>query len=85
MLARAYAGAGRNAEAKTEFESAYQRFGSIEVRLEYAIWAASSGDRTTADTLDQDIAREMTRWNRHTHDLHAPLLKRLEEARARHQ
>jgi hypothetical protein len=80
LLARALGGAGRAAEAKAEFESAVNRFGSFEARAEYAIWAASVADWTTLARLKNDIDQTTKRWSRHTRELNAPLLHRLTAA-----
>jgi len=81
LLARALAGAGRNDEARAEFESAQGRFGSFEARAEYAVWAYRHGDPATAQRLQADIDQIMQRWNRHNRELNAPLVRRLQAAR----
>ncbi|HEY8101105.1 MAG TPA: tetratricopeptide repeat protein [Burkholderiaceae bacterium] len=80
LLARAFGAAGRNAEAKSEFESVVERFGSFEARAEYAIWAASTGDRETLTRLKTEIDQTTKRWGRNTRELNAPLLRRLSAA-----
>jgi hypothetical protein len=80
LLARALGGAGRTEEAKAEFESAVERFGSFEARAEYAIWAAASNDQATAMRLKSEIEATTKRWSRHTRELNAPLLRRLSVA-----
>jgi hypothetical protein len=80
LLAQAYAGAGRGSDARAEFESAVERFGSFESRAEYAIWAATSGDTATAARLQIELQRAMERWTRHTRELNKPLLRRLSAA-----
>ena len=80
LLAQALGMAGRQTEARAEFESAIARFGSFESRAEYAIWAASSGDTPTAARLHVELERAMERWNRHTRELNRPLLRRLSAA-----
>lgn len=82
LLAQALGGAGRRAEARTEFESAVARFGSFETRAEYAIWAANAGDTPTAARLNAELQQTMSRWTRHTRDLNMPLLRRLNAAMA---
>lgn len=79
-LGRALAGAGRQEEARAEFDSALQRFGSFEARAEYAIWAATNGDRALAERLDAEIQQSMARWNRHTRELNQATLQRLRAA-----
>ena len=80
LLAQALGMAGRQTEARAEFESAIARFGSFESRAEYAIWAATSGDTPTAARLHVELERAMERWNRHTRELNRPLLRRLSAA-----
>lgn len=80
LLARALGNAGRTDEAKAEFESAVERFGSFEARAEYAIWAATSGDHHTVARLKTEIDQATKRWSRHTRELNAPLLRRLSAA-----
>ncbi|KAF0815362.1 hypothetical protein IGB42_00443 [Andreprevotia sp. IGB-42] len=77
LIARALGGAGRNAEARAAFDTAVQRFGSFEVRAEYAIWAAHAGEKQIALELKSDIDRAMQRWNRHNRELNAATLRRL--------
>jgi len=80
LLAQSLAGAGRGVDARAEFESAVQRFGSFESRAEYAIWAATSGDTATSARLQIELQRSMERWNRHTRELNKPWLRRLNAA-----
>jgi hypothetical protein len=81
-LGRALGGAGRAAEARAEFESALHRFGSFEAHAEYAIWAATNGERALAERLDAEIQQAMARWNRHTRELNQATLQRLQKATA---
>jgi hypothetical protein len=80
LMARALAGAGRNQDAKAEFEDAARRFGSFEVNLEYAVWAIMSGDTATAAKLQAELDQAMKRWNRHTRELNMHLVRRLAAA-----
>lgn len=80
LLAQAYAGAGRHPDANTEYAAALARFGSFESRAEYAIWATSHGGPTLAAELRVELQRTMDRWNRHTRDLNAPLVRRVDAA-----
>jgi hypothetical protein len=79
-FAQSLAAAGRDRDAKTEFESAVKRFGSFEAQAEYAIWAIHAGEREVATRLQADLRRTMERWNRHTRELHKPLVRRLNAA-----
>jgi len=80
LLARALAGDGRKVEARAEFEALVERFGSFEAKAEYAIWAVLAGDTATAAPLKVEIDHAMKHWNRHTRDLNAPLIRRLNAA-----
>ncbi len=81
LTARALAQSGRQAEAKAQFDDALTRHGSFEARAEYAIWALGQGDTLLSERLCQDIDSAMQRWNRHTREMYAPLLARLDAAR----
>jgi len=81
LLARALAGAGRQEEAKAEFEAAQGRFASFEARAEFAIWAYAQGDAASASRLQAEIDEITHRWSRHNRELNAPLLRRLQAAR----
>jgi hypothetical protein len=83
LLAQAYAAAGRNVEARAEFESAVERFGSFEARAEFAIWAAGAGEFQLAHKLQNELQATMDRWNRQTHTMNLPLIRRLESAFSR--
>lgn len=80
LLAQAYAHAGRTGDAQTEFTSAINRFGSFEVRAEYALWALSVGDHNSAKAQYQEIAQSMKHWTKHTRSLNKPIVSRLEAA-----
>jgi len=83
LLGQALAAAGRNDEAKLEFEFALSRFGSFGARAEFAIWAAGVGDAALARELHAELRRTMERWNSHTRDLNRDLLARLNAAMSR--
>jgi hypothetical protein len=70
----------RDDEARAEFESALARFGSFEARAEYAIWAATSGQKELASRLHEQVQQSMQRWTRQTRDLNLPLVRRFEAA-----
>jgi hypothetical protein len=80
LMARALAGAGRNDEARAEFEAAVTRHGSFDARAEFAIWAAGAREFQLAHRLQNELQSTMDRWDRHTHTMHLPLLRRLEAA-----
>ena len=80
LLADVLSTAGRSQEARAEYESAIQRFGSFETKAEYLIWALACGERELAGRLQQEVQRATQRWNRHTRELNQPLLARLDAA-----
>jgi hypothetical protein len=80
LLARSYAGVGRNDEAKAEFESALTRFGSFEVRGEYAIFALNTGDDATASRLEAEIEQAKPGWSALSREANEPVLRRLKAA-----
>lgn len=80
LKAQALAAAGRNDEARAEFEHAVQRFGSFDARAEYAIWAANVREVQLAQRLQSELQHTMDRWNRHTASMNADIVKRLNAA-----
>lgn len=79
-LARALAALGENEAARAQFEFATTRFGSVEARVEYAIWAKGQGDLETAQRLRDDLNQSMRHWSRQTRSLNRPIVERLEAA-----
>ncbi|MHA4870901.1 tetratricopeptide repeat protein [Duganella sp. PWIR1] len=82
LLAQALAAAGRQDEARAEFEHALGRYNSFTVQAEFAIWAAGVGDADRARQLHAELQRTMERWARHTRDLNQQLVRRLNTAMA---
>ncbi|HTJ95853.1 MAG TPA: tetratricopeptide repeat protein [Rhodocyclaceae bacterium] len=80
LLAQAYARAELNTEAQAEFAFVVERFGSIEAKIEYAIWAASIGNADLALNLKHEIEQSMRHWNKHTRQLNKELTRRLDAA-----
>lgn len=80
LLAQSLAAAGRNDEAKLEFEFALSRFGSFAARAEFAIWAAGMGDAALARELHAELRSTMERWNSHTRDINRALVARVNAA-----
>lgn len=80
LLARALAGVGRPADARAEFEAAVKRHGSFEAKAEFAIWAAQAREFQLAHRLQNQLHSTMDRWDRHTHAMNLPLIRRLEAA-----
>lgn len=79
LLARIYAIQGNTDEAKREFEHAVTRFGSVEARVEYAIWAAQQGDRNTAQHLHTELEDLKKHWNKNSRAQYLPLMTKLDE------
>jgi hypothetical protein len=80
LTARALADAGRNSEARAAFELAVDRHGSFAARAEFAIWAAGTCEFQLAHRLQNELRATMDRWDRHTHAMHLPLIRRFEAA-----
>lgn len=78
LLGQALAANGDNEAARAEFSAAATRFGSVDARAEYAIWAANNGDLTTAENLYAELAQAEKYWNSHTRSLNKPMLQRVE-------
>lgn len=81
LFARAHAGLNNDAAARDEFEHALHAHGSFEVQAEYAIWCWAHGDNATAERLDADIQKTMSRWTSATRNLNADVIARLKSAR----
>jgi hypothetical protein len=82
LLAQTLAAAGRQDEAREEFEYALSRYNSFTVQAEFAIWAAGVGDAERANQLYPELQHTMERWARHTRDLNQQLVRRLNTAMA---
>ena len=80
LLARSYAGVGRNTEARSTFETALVRFGSFEARAEYLIWALAIKDTATAAKLQSELDQITKRWAPQTSKLNASILDRIKAA-----
>lgn len=80
LLAQSYAADQDSQSAQKEFAYAYQTFGSAEVRGEYALWAANTGDLITAERLKIELDKDWARWNKHSRNVHSDLFKRLNAA-----
>jgi hypothetical protein len=80
LLARAYAAIGDQPGARREFEFCNERYGSIEAKVEYAIWALNNHDTAAAEAIRADIDRSMKHWTRHTYSLNQPLIDKMNSA-----
>lgn len=80
LLARAWAGTGKAAEAREVFERSIDRFGTFEAHAEYAIWALATGDAALAARLQTQIDKITSRWNAMNRELNDPVMRRLKAA-----
>lgn len=80
LLAQAYSKDGRMHDAGTEFAHANHHFGSMEIRVEYAIWALQAGEQGIADQLYAEIQQTMKHWGKDTKAMNRDLIKRLNGA-----
>lgn len=80
LLARAYAGTSRAAEAREEFERTVEKYGTFEAHAEYAIWALATGDAALAARLQTQIDKITSRWNAMNRELNEPVMRRLQAA-----
>jgi hypothetical protein len=69
LIARAYAGAGDDAEAGRAFEFALQAYNDVETRARYIAWLASRGAREQARGHFDDLAKAARHWNPHARSL----------------
>lgn len=83
LLAKAHAAAGRHAEAGQEFADVVQRFGSVEARAEYALWAISQQRRDIADHEVRELEHARRHMAKYTMELYADLFRRLDAEYAR--
>lgn len=81
LTARSLGALGRDGEARAEFQSASERFGSVEAWAEQAIWALAKGDAATADPLLARIDQVSAKWNALARQLNEPVMRRLRAAR----
>lgn len=80
VLGRAYAACRRQPEAGAQFTAVAERFGSIEARVELALWALSNGEEAVARRELKEIEHARRHMTRYTLDLHRDLFRRLDAA-----
>lgn len=86
MLAKIHSQQGHTQMAKEEYEHAVARFGSVEARAEYAIFAAQHGDIDTSRHLHAELEQLKRHWNKSSRDQYLSLLNRVENAlQGKHQ
>ena len=81
-LGRAYAAAGRQDDAGAAFAAVAERFGSVEARVELALWALANGKDALAQRELKEIAHARRHMATHTRALHRDLFRRLDAASA---
>ena len=79
-MGQALTATGDTAAAGLELRQASERFGGIESRGEYAIWAAQNGDPETARQLQRELQKSYANWSGQTRAMHKPLMKRVDAA-----
>lgn len=79
-LGRAYATVGRQDDAGAAFEAVVERFGSVEARIELALWALANSKEAVAQRELNEIGHARTHMAKHTLDLHRELFRRLDAA-----
>lgn len=82
-LGRAYTACGQRAEAGEQFIAAAERSGSVEARVELALWALANGQQAVAQRELTEIAHARKHMTKHALDLHGDLLRRLDAVAAR--
>jgi hypothetical protein len=82
LLGQAYAAAGRQDEAGSQFAAAAHRFGSLEARAELAIWALANGKPQVAAPELEEIERTRRHMPGHSRKLNGDLFRRVDAARA---
>ena len=80
LLARAYAANGDIAGAKAEFDATVARYGSIEAKAQYGIWAAEANEMDVARRMQDEIMSAERHWNAHARAMNKPLLQQLEKS-----
>jgi hypothetical protein len=80
LLARCYAGAGRQDEAGRAFADVVRSHASLEARVEYALWALAQHQSGVAQEQLRELDHARKHMNKYTRSLHAELFGRLDAA-----
>lgn len=80
LLARVLAAAGDAQAARVEFTAAVQRFGSVEARSQFAVWAAGAKDLATAQQLRNELAQSEKHWDSYTRSINRGYLQDVDSA-----
>lgn len=78
LLARAHDSVGNDAQAQAELRHCHEKFGGLEAKVEYAIWAHKKGQADLAAQLRAEIAKAVKHMPKHARKLNQPLLNRLQ-------
>jgi hypothetical protein len=84
VLGRAFAATGQQDQAGVQFTSIAERFGSIEARVELALWALANHEEAVAQRELKEIEHARRHMTRYTLDLHRELFRRLDAAVGMH-
>lgn len=79
-LGQAYAACGRHDEAGAQFEAVVERFGSLEARVELALWALGAGQEAVAQRELKELEHARKHMPQHARGLNQDLFKRLDAA-----
>jgi hypothetical protein len=82
LLGRVYAETGRQREAGAQLDAMAERFGSLEARVEFAVWAYANGQDAVAAPALEEIERTRKHMPAHARKLNSSLFKRLDAARS---
>lgn len=80
LSAQSLAAMGNNEAARAQFEYLVSNHGSIEARVEYAIWLLSQNDTVKALKTKAEIDQTARHWPKHAKYLNRDLMKRLNQA-----
>lgn len=80
VLGRAYAACSRHGDAGAQFENVVERFGSLEARVELALWALGTGQEALAQRELKELEHARRHMPKHSRGLNQDLFKRLDEA-----
>lgn len=80
LLAKTHAEMGNAQMARDEYVNALNTFGSTDCKVEYALWAAKTGDIVTAKNLRADLEKTWQHWNSHTRALYKAAFNEIDAA-----
>jgi hypothetical protein len=80
LMAKLLGASGQNDAATAEYKRAIAEHNTVTACAEYAIFALSQGDVSTATQLQEHITTVTKRWNKHNRAMNADVIKRLKSA-----